>query len=184
MLSAGMFAAAAPAAPPTFVGTLDARYTLQISGEKGVRTGHAVSPLLASLYRRLTTNGYWSVGLIGRNYVGGPHCGASTWCSDVQPGISIGPSADLTFRDLKAIGIVESPRRRTYTLSGSMKITGSGAIGEIDYDLWTCQGGLPPSASCLHQADGSEIDPPKPIAVKAGETVSFTVEISLTLRQR
>jgi hypothetical protein len=184
VLSAGAFAAPVPAGTPNFVGTLEARYTLQLSGEKGVRTAHQQVPLLASLYHALTKDGLWAVSLRGKNYVGGPQCAAAMACSDVQAGITVGPSADLTFRDLRAIAVKESALRRKFTLSGSMKITGNGSIGEIDFDLWTCQGGLPPTAPCLHKADGDWVYTPAPIPVRAGENVAFTVEISLTLRPR
>src|SRR4051812_19486721 len=119
VLSAGSFAAPVPAGPPNFVGTLDARYTLQLSGEKGVRTAHAQVPLLASLYRDLTKDGLWSVSLLGKNYVGGPRCAAAMACSDVQAGVTIVPSGDLTSHNLRAIAVKESALRRKFALSGS-----------------------------------------------------------------
>jgi hypothetical protein len=181
--SAGAFATATLGATPRFVGTLDATYSLRISG-MGVRTAHEQIPLSASLDRAFAKNGLWAVSLLGKDYVGGPTCAAAMPCSDVQAGITIDPSAGLTFRGLKAIAVKESALRRKFTLSGSMKVTGSGAIGMVEFDLWTCQGGLPPTAPCLHQADGTEIDPPSPIAVKAGETITFTVVVSLMLQRR
>ena len=183
VLSAGAFAAATLGVTPRFVGTLDATYSLQISS-MGVRTAHEQIPLPAALDRAFAKNGLWAVSLLGKDYVGGPTCAAAMPCSEVQAGIRIGPSADLTFRGLKAIAVKESALRRKFILSGQMKATGSGRIGMVEFDLWTCQGGLPPTAPCLHQANGTEIDPPRPIPVKAGDRITFTVLVSLTLRRR
>jgi hypothetical protein len=183
-LSAGAFATATLGAPPPrSVGTLDATYSLRISG-MGVRTAHRRTPLYADLDRAFAKNGLWAVSLLGKDYVGGPTCAAAKLCSDVQPGIRIGPGADLTFRGLNAIAVKESALRRKFILSGSMKVTGSGAIGLVEFDLWRCKGGLPPTAPCEHQADGTGIAPPRPIAVKAGQTITFTVVVSLTLQHR
>ena len=174
MAAAGAFAALASAATPKFVGTLNDRYTLQVSGETGVRTAHGQVPLTASLSRALTQNGYWSVDLIGPNYIGGPSL-------QHGPGVQRRPARDHD----RPVGRSHVPRpksnracrvapfRRKITLRGSVKISRSGKIGEIDYLLWTCQGGLPPSAACLHNADGAGIPAPSPIAVKAGEEVAL-----------
>ncbi len=184
MLSAGAFAMATlGATPPPSVGTLDATYSLRISGI-GVRTGHRQTPLYPDLDRAFAKKGLWAVSLRGKDYVGGPTCAAAMPCSDVQAGITIDPGAGLTFRGLKAIAVKESALRRKFILSGSMKVTGSGAIGEVEFLLWTCPGGLPPTAPCLNQADGTGINPPRPIAVKAGETITFIVVVSLTLQHR
>jgi hypothetical protein len=179
MLSA--LAAPALAQEPKIVGTLTAQYTLQISGEKRLRTAHDVAPVDASFFRALMSDGLWEISLLGPNGSIGPRCNLATYCSDGEPTIIADPSADITFLDLRAVMVADSPRRRKWILSGSVRTTGGGRISEVDFDRWRCQrGGLPTSGTCLLEANGSQIDAPAPIVVKAGEQVSFTVEITVT----
>jgi hypothetical protein len=178
---AGALAVAAPAQEPKIVGTLNAQYTLQVSGEKGLRTAHDVAPVDASLFRALMSGGLWEISLLGPNGSIGPRCSLATYCSDGEPTIKADASADITFLGLRAVMVADSPRRRKWILSGSVRTTGSGLISEVDFDRWRCQGGgLPTSGTCLLEATGSQIDAPTPIEINAGEQVSFTVEITVT----
>jgi len=166
---------------PKILGTLNAQYTLQISGVKGVWTAHTVSPVPAPFFHALMSGGLWEVSLLGPNGSMGPRCGLSTYCSDGEPAIKADPSADITFLDLRAVMVADSARRREWNLSGSVNTTGRGLINEVDFDRWRCQGGgLPTTGACLLEANGSQIDAPAPIVVKAGERVSFSVEITVT----
>jgi hypothetical protein len=166
---------------PKIVGTLNAQYTLQISGVRGARTAHAVSPVFAPLFRALMSGGLWEVSLLGPDGSMGPRCSLATYCSDGEPAIVADPSADITFRDLRAVIVADSARRRKWILNGSMKTTGRGLISEVDFDRWRCQGGgLPTTGTCLLESNGSSIDAPAPIVVTAGEQVSFSVEVTVT----
>ena len=166
---------------PKIVGSLKAQYTLQISGVKGVRTAHAVGPVFAPFLHAMMSGGLWEVSLLGPDGSMGPRCSLATYCSDGEPAIKADPSADITFHDLRAVMVADSPRRRRWILDGSMKTTGRGLISEVDFDRWRCEGGgLPTTGACLLEANGSSIDAPTPIVVKAGEQVSFSVEITVT----
>jgi hypothetical protein len=165
---------------PKIVGTLNAQYTLQISGVKGVRTAHDVAPVDAPLFQALMSGGLWVVSLLGPNGSIGPRCSLATYCSDGEPAIKADASADITFLDLRAVMVADSAHRRKWILSGSVRATGHGLISEVDFDRWRCQGGgLPTTGTCLLEANGSQIDAPAPIAVMAGEQVSFSVEITV-----
>jgi hypothetical protein len=181
MSTLGVLAAPAPAGVPKIVGTLDAQYTLQISGVTGPRTAHDVAPVDASLFQALMSGGLWVVALLGPNGSMGPRCSAATYCSDGEPAIEPDPSADITFLDLRAVMVAHSARRRKWILSGRVTTTGRGLISEVDFDRWRCQGGgMPTTGTCLLEANGSQIDTPAPIPVEAGEQVSFSVEITVT----
>ena len=166
---------------PKFVGTLNAQYTLQISGVKDVRTAHAASPVDAHFLKAMMSGGLWAVSLLGAGGSIGPRCGLATYCSDGEPAIKADPSADITFRELRVVMVADSARRRKWILKGSVKTTGRGLISEVDFDRWRCQGGgLPTTRACLLEGNGSAIQAPAPIVVKAGEQVSFSVEITVT----
>jgi hypothetical protein len=181
MAIVGTLAAPAPAAAPKFVGTLEAQYTLQINGVKGVRTAQDVSPMPAPFFQALMGGGLWVVSLLGPNGSIGPRCGLATYCSDGEPTIKADPSADITLHDLRAVTVADSPRQRKWVLSGDVKTTGPGLISEVDFDRFRCRGGgLPTNGVCLLEANGSQIDTPTPIAIKAGERVVFSVEITVT----
>ena len=163
------------------VGRLDARYTLQVSGVKGVRTAHAMTPVDAPFFHALMSGGLWVVSLLGPDGSMGPRCGLATYCSDGEPAIKADPSADITFLGLRAAMVTDSARRRKWILSGSVKTTGRGQISEVDFDRWRCQGGgLPTTGACELEAHGAQINAPAPIVIKAGEQVSFSVEITVT----
>jgi hypothetical protein len=181
MATVGALAPPASAGMPKFVGTLDAQYTLHISGVKGVRTAHAASPVDGRFLKAMMSGGLWAVSLLGADGSMGPRCSHATYCSDGEPAIKADPSADITFRELRAVIVADSPRRRKWILSGSMKTTGPGLISEVDFDRLRCQGGgLPTTGACLLEANGSQIVAPAPIEVRAGEQVSFSVEITVT----
>ena len=179
-VSLGVSAAPAAATVPKIVGTLNAQYTLRISGVQGVRTAHVVVPAVAPFYQALMSDGLWVVSLLGSNGSIGPRCSLATYCSDGEPAIKADASADITFLDLRAVTVAASPRRREWILSGSVKTTGRGLISEVDFDRWRCQGGgLPTTGACLLESNGSQITAPASIVVKAGELVTFSVEITL-----
>jgi hypothetical protein len=177
----GVLATPAPGSVPKVAGTVNAEYTLQISGVRGTRTAHAVIPVNASFLHAMMSPGLWVVSLLGPNFSMGPRCAAATYCADGEPAIVAPPSADITFLDLRAVTVLQSATRRKWILSGSMRTTGRGLIGAVDFERWRCQGGgMPTTSVCLLESYGSQIPTPTPIVAKAGEQVRFSVDVAVT----
>ena len=171
-------AASAPAAgPPKFDGTTHLTFTLRIQAHgitlRTVRFQRSV-PLTAAGFRTFLKHGYWDVGFLGKNEAQSMHmCDLSTFCTDLEPGHEL-DGAPFNNISVTSPASAQTASRRTFVLDGSMAIGSRASITNVSPDFNLCRSGC--------SSPGFLIDTPSPIAVAAGQSVLFTIEISLSLK--
>lgn len=170
-------APSAPGArPPKSTGATHLTFTLRIQTHgitlRTVDFQRSV-PLTAADFQSFLKHGYWDVGLLGDGIGKSKLCGLSMFCTDDEPGHE---AAGAPFNNLsaKSPAGAKTGLQHTVVLDGTMPIDRRGAITEVFADFNLCPSGC--------SSPGFLIDTPKPVALAAGQSVHFTIHVSLSRR--
>jgi hypothetical protein len=156
------------ATPPKVVGNAPVAFTLWIREHgKVLRTVrfHVTQPFTADDVRVwLKTAGYWEVDLLGNGRSSTLTLCFPSVCADAEPGH--GAPFDNVEATTRGLG----PKQGEIVLKGSMTIRGRASIAVVSADRW-----ISPNKS----RGGLLVDTPELIAVAPGQTVLFTIKLSI-----